>query len=88
MPFLLVHVFCGNGQTGLGEWVHVLYWLGFIFASETRLAGSRGHTSVGVDVRGQCSYIFFPSKMFTPGCEENKTKPQIVKTIEKVQTTG
>jgi len=30
--------------------VHVFYWLGFIFASETRLAGSCGYTSVGVDV--------------------------------------
>lgn len=42
MPFLLVlealsPVFRGNGQTGLGEWVHVLYWPGSIFASETRL---------------------------------------------------
>lgn len=32
----------------------------------------------GIDV-----HIFFPGTMFTPGYEEeNKTKPQIVKTIE------
>ena len=35
----------------------------------------------GIDV-----HIFFPNSMFTPGFdEENKTKPEIVKTIEGIE---